>query len=112
MVCVIERVYDTGPVFRAEPHETGRHLAEYVSLDAELGFVEDHTSVMAVVREAIAGMLDAVRARREACELLELSLPELPAEIPSVRFDVGQRLIEEATGESLAGEPDLAPAHE
>jgi nondiscriminating aspartyl-tRNA synthetase len=112
MVGVLERVFETGPVFRAEPHETGRHLAEYVSLDAELGFVEDHTTVMSVVREAIAGMLDAVRSRRDACELLELALPELPAEIPSVRFEEGQRLIEEATGERVAGEPDFAPAHE
>jgi nondiscriminating aspartyl-tRNA synthetase len=112
MVGVLERVFETGPAFRAEPHETGRHLAEYVSLDAELGFVEDHTSVIAVVREAIAGMLDAVRARRDECELLELALPEVPAEIPRVRFEEGQRLIEKATGERVAGEPDLAPAHE
>ena len=39
MVGVFERVYETGPVFRAEPHDTARHLAEYVSLDAELGFI-------------------------------------------------------------------------
>jgi nondiscriminating aspartyl-tRNA synthetase len=38
MVGVFERVYEVGPVFRAEPHETARHLAEYVSLDAEAGF--------------------------------------------------------------------------
>lgn len=33
MVGVFERVYEVGPVFRAEPHDTVRHLAEYVSLD-------------------------------------------------------------------------------
>ena len=37
MVGVFERVYEIGPVFRAEPHDTARHLAEYTSLDAELG---------------------------------------------------------------------------
>ena len=42
MVGVFERVYETGPVFRAEPHDTARHLAEYVSLDAEFGFISDH----------------------------------------------------------------------
>jgi nondiscriminating aspartyl-tRNA synthetase len=112
LVGVFERVYETGPVFRAEPHETARHLAEYVSLDAELGFVEDHTTVMGVVREAIAGMLGAVLSRRDAMELLELDLPELPAQIPSVRFDDGQRLIEEAVDRRVVGEPDLAPADE
>ncbi|MFY9914254.1 MAG: amino acid--tRNA ligase-related protein, partial [Nocardioidaceae bacterium] len=39
MVGVFERVYEVGPVFRAEPHDTVRHLAEYVSLDVELGFI-------------------------------------------------------------------------
>jgi nondiscriminating aspartyl-tRNA synthetase len=46
MVGVHERVYEVGPVFRAEPHDTARHLAEYVSLDLEMGFIEDHHDVM------------------------------------------------------------------
>ena len=47
LVGVFERVYEVGPVFRAEPHDTVRHLAEYVSLDVELGFIEDHRDVLA-----------------------------------------------------------------
>jgi len=47
MVGVHERVYETVPVFRAEPHDTSRHLAEYLSLDAEMGFIADHREVMA-----------------------------------------------------------------
>ncbi len=58
MVGVFERVYEVGPVFRAEPHDTVRHLAQYTSLDAELGFIGDHRDVMAVVREVMAAMLD------------------------------------------------------
>src|SRR5207302_3675503 len=49
MVGVFERVFEVGPVFRAEPHDTPRHLNEYVSLDVELGFIQDHTTVMAVL---------------------------------------------------------------
>ncbi len=79
MVGVFERVYEVGPVFRAEPHDTSRHLAEYVSLDAEIGFVRDHFDVMRVLRAAIAGMCEAAReAGFEA--------PEVPAEIPWVHF--------------------------
>src|ERR1700750_908356 len=63
MVGVFERVYETGPVFRAEPHDTPRHLAEYVSLDAELGFIEDHFTVMRFAREAISGMVEGIRTR-------------------------------------------------
>jgi nondiscriminating aspartyl-tRNA synthetase len=59
MVGVFERVYESGPVFRAEPHDTGRHLAEYVSLDAELGFIRDHREVIEVVREVVFAMIAA-----------------------------------------------------
>ncbi|HEX5417552.1 MAG TPA: amino acid--tRNA ligase-related protein, partial [Chloroflexota bacterium] len=48
LVGVFERVFEVGPVFRAEPHDTQRHLNEYVSLDIEMGFIENHTTVMAV----------------------------------------------------------------
>jgi nondiscriminating aspartyl-tRNA synthetase len=113
MVGVFERVYETGPVFRAEPHDTPRHLSEYVSLDAELGFITDHRDVMHIARDAIAGMVDGVQARAAAAiSALELALPTVPAEIPAIHFADAQQLITNATGEPLEGEPDLAPAHE
>jgi nondiscriminating aspartyl-tRNA synthetase len=89
MVGVFERVYETGPVFRAEPHETARHLAEYVSLDAELGFIRDHRDVIDVVRDVVSAMIDSVGQRP-------------PADVPIVRFE------DVRTGE----EPDLSPADE
>jgi nondiscriminating aspartyl-tRNA synthetase len=106
MVGVFERVYETGPVFRAEPHDTARHLAQYTSLDAELGFVRDHRDVMAVVREALAGMVTMVAARAAAAlELLEVRLPVVPMHIPEVHFADAMTLLG-------ADEPDLSPAHE
>jgi nondiscriminating aspartyl-tRNA synthetase len=113
MVGVFERVYETGPVFRAEPSDTARHLAQYTSLDAELGFVEDHRDVMAVLREAVAGMVGAVRERAGAeRELLEARLPEVPSQIPEIHFAEAQELLAAHTEEDPRGEPDLAPAHE
>jgi nondiscriminating aspartyl-tRNA synthetase len=113
LVGVFERVYETGPAFRAEPHDTPRHLSEFVSLDAELGFVDDHRTVMAAAREAVAGMLAGVAERAaSAVGVLGIALPVVPDEIPVVHFAEAQRLVEEATGEQLAGELDLAPAHE
>ncbi|MEV1176974.1 aspartate--tRNA(Asn) ligase [Nonomuraea sp. NPDC049784] len=106
MVGVFERVYEVGPVFRAEPHDTVRHLAQYTSLDAELGFIRDHRDVMAVLREVVAGMLESVRRRASAAvELLGAVLPEVPAEIPAIHFAEAQEL----TG---SPEPDLSPAQE
>lgn len=87
MVGAFERVYEVGPVFRAEPHDTSRHLAEYVSLDAELGFIGDHFDVMRVLREAISGMVEGIReCAPGAAELLGVDLPVVPEEIPWVHF--------------------------
>jgi nondiscriminating aspartyl-tRNA synthetase len=94
MVGVFERVYEVGPVFRAEPHDTSRHLAEYVSLDAEIGFIRDHFDVMRVLREAIAGMCEAAREAG-------FETPEVPAEIPWVHF-----------ADSGVDDVDLSPADE
>jgi nondiscriminating aspartyl-tRNA synthetase len=102
MVGVFERVYEVGPVFRAEPHDTTRHLAQYTSLDAELGFITDHRDVMAVLRETLAGMM----ARIDSLAL-GLELPQVPAEIPAIHFAEALKI----AGAS-ADEPDLAPADE
>ncbi len=113
MVGVFERVYEVGPVFRAEPSDTARHLAEYASLDAELGFITDHFDVMPVCRDAVAGMTDFVGERAGAAmRLLGASLPSVPAQIPHIHFAEATALISRATGEDVTGEPDLAPAHE
>jgi nondiscriminating aspartyl-tRNA synthetase len=113
MVGVLERVYEIGPVFRAEPSDTVRHLAEYLSLDVEMGFIDSHRDVMELAVHVLDGMAVAVRERAaSACRLLALNLPEVPAEIPVIDFVAAQQMIEDATGERIVGELDLAPAHE
>ncbi|MEU8271786.1 aspartate--tRNA(Asn) ligase [Sphaerisporangium sp. NPDC049002] len=113
LVGVFERVYEVGPVFRAEPHDTARHLAQYTSLDAELGFVGDHRDVMAVLTKAVAGMHASVEERAGAATaLLEIAIPSVPEEIPAIHFADAQELLARHTGEDPRGEPDLAPAHE
>jgi nondiscriminating aspartyl-tRNA synthetase len=108
LVGVFERVYEIGPVFRAEPHDTVRHLAEYVSLDVELGFIEDHRDVIRVLRDVIAGMVSAIGERApDAVALLGADIPEVPADFPIVHF----REALEIAG-APADEPDLTPEHE
>ncbi|BFU46162.1 aspartate--tRNA(Asn) ligase [Krasilnikovia sp. MM14-A1004] len=101
MVGVFERVYEVGPVFRAEPHDTARHLAQYTSLDAELGFIADHRDVMAVLRDVVATMLGAVADRTGT------PVPGVPEQIPAVHFSEALRI-----AGAPADEPDLAPVHE
>ncbi|GAA3714835.1 aspartate--tRNA(Asn) ligase [Terrabacter ginsenosidimutans] len=108
LVGVFERVFEVGPVFRAEPHDTVRHLAQYTSLDAELGFVRDHRDVLAVLREAIAGMVDAIREHAgDAAALLAVELPRVPEEFPVIHFSDALARVG-----ADPDEPDLSPAHE
>ena len=68
------------PAFRAEPSDTARHLAQLTSLDAELGFITDHHDVMAVCRDAVAGMAESARERAAPeMALLGASPPAVPA---------------------------------
>ncbi|MBW6436764.1 aspartate--tRNA(Asn) ligase [Actinoplanes hulinensis] len=99
MVGVFERVFEVGPVFRAEPSDTARHLAQYTSLDAEMGFIRDHRDVMAALTRTIAGMLGEVTGMVET--------PGVPDEIPAVHFAEALRI-----AGAPEDEPDLAPAHE
>jgi nondiscriminating aspartyl-tRNA synthetase len=113
MVGVFERVYEVGPVFRAEPHDTTRHINEYISLDVEFGFIENHFTVMALLRDVIAGIL---RTLEEQCaaelQLLHVRVPAVPAEIPHIHFAGAQELILRRYGADVRGEPDLSPQDE
>ncbi len=113
MVGVFERVFEVAPVFRAEPHDTPRHLNEYVSLDVEMGFIADHTTVMQLLTEVLRSMIGELQRNCDAAiTILGITLPEVPREFPSIHFVDAQELILRETGEDARGEPDLAPAHE
>jgi nondiscriminating aspartyl-tRNA synthetase len=113
MVGVFERVFEVGPVFRAEPHDTTRHINEYVSLDAEFGFIEDHFTVMALLREVIAGMLTTFNEQYSAeLEILQVKMPTVPEKIPHIFFPEAQELIYTRYGTDVRGEPDLSPQDE
>jgi nondiscriminating aspartyl-tRNA synthetase len=113
MVGVFERVFEVGPVFRAEPHDTTRHTNEYVSLDVEFGFIENHFTVMALLCEVITGILGNL-AQNYAAELalLKVKMPIVPDVIPHLHFAEAQALILKLHGADVRGEPDLSPQDE
>jgi nondiscriminating aspartyl-tRNA synthetase len=113
LVGVFERVFEVGPVFRAEPHDTTRHINEYVSLDAEFGFIEDHFTVMALLREVIAGILTTLNEQyHPELKLLQVKLPAVPEQIPRIHFAEAQELIFKRHATDIRGEPDLSPQDE
>jgi len=109
MVGVHERVFEVAPVFRAEPHDTARHLNEYLSIDAEMGFIQDQYEVMRTLRDAIAGMVSEVdRTLGTSASALDLTLPTVPDEIPVLHFSEAMEIL----GNTDEGADDLAPADE
>lgn len=114
MVGVFERVFEVGPVFRAEKHATTRHINEYVSMDVEFGFIEDHFDVMAMAETVITGILDYLGAyyQREI-SLLKLEMPVYPKPFPHIHFSDAQQMLAEKFGLTDAiGAKDLTPEHE
>lgn len=115
MVGIYERVFTTGNVFRAEKHATTRHLNEYTSIDAELGFIDDHRDVM---RMETALMRYIVSHLKETCaaefELVGAELPLIPDGdlFPHMKLREAQALIKDRTGADKTAEPDLEPEDE
>ena len=104
MVGVFERVFEVGPVFRAEPHDTVRHINEYVSLDVEMGFIRDHRDVMAVLTAVVRGILAHLQ-NAYAAELaaLNVKMPAAPDAFPAIYFPEAQELILQRWGEDCRG---------
>jgi len=113
MVGVYERAFTTPKVFRGEKHATTRHLSEYSSLDFEMGFIKDHTDVMAVLERAIGHIVAKVQGRHvDAFARLGAELPLLPEKIPVLKLREAQEILEKEFGQKCVGEPDLEPEHE
>lgn len=112
MVGAYERVYEVGPVFRAEKHSTTRHLNEYTGLDLEMGYIQSFYDVI----EMETGYLKyamALLAKEYAGELalLEAELPDA-GRIPCLRFDEAKRLAAEKYGYKIRDPYDLEPEEE
>ena len=61
-----ERVFEIGPVFRANPLLTARHDTEFISVDVEVAWVESHEDVMALEEEWLRSVVEAVAAEHGA----------------------------------------------
>lgn len=113
MAGVFERVYATGNVYRAEKHSTTRHLNEYTSLDFEMGFIKDHTDIMAMETRLLAYMMNGLEKEcSKDFAFLKAEIPVVPAKIPELKLREAQALLEKEYGAKCLGEPDLEPQHE
>ena len=111
MVGVFERVFEIGPVYRAEQHDTTRHLNEYISMDFEMGFIESEQDLIKMQIGLLSHMLERVEERcaRELA-LFEAVVPKIHT-IPQLKLAEAIKLLESKLGWSGASS-DLDPEGE
>ena len=93
MVAVYERVFEIAPVFRAEHHDTSRHLNEYISMDFEMGFIESFEDIMQMETGVLKYIMNLLKTEyHNEVELLHIDIPEI-TEIPVLKFMEAKEII-------------------
>ncbi len=112
MVGVFDRVFETGPVFRAEKHNTKRHLNEYTSLDFEMGYIDGFEDIMAMETGFLQYTMKLLETEyAKELKILGITLPKTD-QIPTVRFDRAKELVAEKYDRKIRNPFDLEPEEE
>ena len=104
-----EKVFEIGPIFRAEPSRTNRHLAEAISIDLEEAFV-DYNDVMNRIEEIIKVSLNTVNNYAKNNPDVEFVIPQLPQSIPRYSYDELVEKMQKAGAKTEWGD-DLYPSN-
>jgi aspartyl/asparaginyl-tRNA synthetase len=108
------RVFEVGPVFRANPSFTSRHDTEFTSVDVEISWIDSHEDVMAFEEAWLAHVLEVVAAEHgEAVEetfASQVVVPSLP--FPRVTLAEAKEMLREQGVSAAGGQLDLDPAGE
>jgi nondiscriminating aspartyl-tRNA synthetase len=100
-----ERVFEVGPVYRAEPHNTSRHINEFTSLDWEVAFIESAGDLMDLEETMLREMIARLAAERQR-ELAAVGADPVArlgrsARLPRVTLAEAQRLLLAKCGKEL-----------
>jgi nondiscriminating aspartyl-tRNA synthetase len=108
LTMAFESVFEIGPIFRAEPSRTNRHLSEAISIDVECAFV-DYNDIMSLLERMILRIVDTLKEKnQDDLEYLQLQLPSM--ELPFSKYnysDIINRLQE--AGERIQWGDDISP---
>lgn len=93
LVGVYERVFEIAPVFRAEHHDTSRHLNEYTSMDFEMGYINSFEDIMNTEVGALKYIMNLLKTEyKEELDLLHADIPEI-TEVPVMKFMDAKELL-------------------
>jgi nondiscriminating aspartyl-tRNA synthetase len=89
-----ERVFEVGFVYRAEEHNTVRHINEYLSLDVEYAFIESDEDLRKFENEMFLFIYEKLgQERREELSLLGCECPVVPHSIPALTFSEALEIV-------------------
>ncbi len=112
MVGVYERVFEIAPVYRAEKHDTSRHLNEYTSVDFEMGYIDSFEEIMQTETMMLRYTFQYLEKNYEPeIKLLEINLPFVH-EIPAVKFKEAKELIAKEYHREINDFDDFEPEEE
>ena len=112
MVGVFDRVFEVAPVFRAEKHNTTRHLNEYIGLDFEMGYIDSFEDVMAMETGFLKYTMELLKSEyKKELDMLGIDLPSI-SRIPHVRFAEAKQLVSEKYNRKIRNPFDLEPEEE
>ena len=112
LVGVYRRVFEIGPVFRAEHHDTSRHLNEYTSMDFEMGFINGFEDIMNMETGALKYIMNLLKTEyAKEVEILHADIPEI-TEIPTIKFADAKKLIIEKFKYKPSDMKDFDPEEE
>ncbi len=112
MVGVYDRVFEAAPVFRAEKHNTKRHLNEYTSLDFEMGYINGFEDIMEMETGFLQRAMELLSTQyAKEIKMLGITLPKVD-KIPQVRFDEAKKLVSEKYDRRIKNPYDLEPEEE
>jgi nondiscriminating aspartyl-tRNA synthetase len=90
-----ERVFEVGHVYRAEEHNTNRHLNEYISMDLEMGFIESEADLMELEEALLKFILAKVEEEGKSyLENLKTEVPVIKDKIPRIKFNEAIKILE------------------
>ncbi|HLH14200.1 MAG TPA: aspartate--tRNA(Asn) ligase, partial [Solirubrobacteraceae bacterium] len=108
------KVFEVGPVFRANPSFTSRHDTEFTSVDVEIAWIDSHEDVMAFEERWLAHVLGAVAAAHgeqiERTFGARLAAPSLP--FPRITLEAAKQLLRDAGHDAPGAGHDLDPPSE
>ncbi len=108
------KVFEVAPAFRADPSFTSRHATEFISVDAEISWVESHEDVMAMHEQLLVAGLTAVREKHgdeiKAAFDVDVTVPSLP--FPRIPLAKAHEIVESRGYKVPRADGDLDPEGE